>query len=223
MMILFLLVVVPLALAATVALWGFAGCGINLQVAPDAVSFEAKAQDNGTIELSWEHAALGFVRYEYDNPADTNGTSITIPNSFGRYVDSDVVEGTTYRYRLLTGPDLGFYSGDTLTTAKPRAPNSVKAIRKPDGHIALTWINTSSSRDFIIQVKIGNGQFVGIFVVHVDTFPYTVDAPAQTGALQYQVMSVVMGYQSVSLAAGATAPARVQIRSIPSVDPNSIS
>ena len=220
-------IIVPAVLGAVIALWGFAGCGaFDIEPPDDPTDFDAKALEDGTIEITWTgFAAVTFERdvlRSLPNPASSPSTAISLSGE-SPLVDDQVTEATDYSFvAALYNKESQLTSNVMkLTTTLPSKPENVSGLINSDGNIELRWTNTSKSKLFIIQRQIGTGDFEGEELLEINDFPHVIVSPPK-GSLQFQVIAVTQGYNN--FAQGYHNPidstGRTEIRSDPGRDPN---
>ena len=128
---------------------------------PAAPTLQATTVSSSQIQLSWNSAATGILRFHLERRSGTGSyAEINQPApSATAFDDTSLTAATTYFYRIRveTGAGLSAYSGEataTTTQALPAAPSNLRATPTSTTQVSLTWTNNAPSATAIrIEAK----------------------------------------------------------------------
>ena len=133
---------------------------------------------NGAVSLSWS-AAAGAASYNVKR-STTSNAEVTISNVVANsYYDTDVVNGTTYFYKVSSTNSAGQSANSSEVSATPNVPPSAPtglAATAGTNQVSLTWTASAGAASYNVKRATTSGAEVTI---------------ASTGSTSYTDMSAV--------------------------------
>jgi fibronectin type 3 domain-containing protein len=182
---------------------------------PSVPSALAATAGDGTITLSWGASVPTPVSYVLERKTGSAGNYVTIATPTARsYADTDLVNGTTYYYRVSAsnGSCSSAYSAEASATPVPTcnqtAPGSPDATPSGSVQVTLTWTASSPTPT---SYSIGRSTTSGSGYVSIDSVPGTTLTYVDTDTslvknttYYYRVTAVGSVCTAVSVEASAT-------------------
>ncbi|MBQ8411169.1 MAG: fibronectin type III domain-containing protein, partial [Ruminiclostridium sp.] len=136
--------------------------GNTIDASANSVSYRFKAKasvvpqnvkataGNKKVTLSWTEVS-GATKYRVQRLNGTTWSTISYPAT-NSYVDTDVTNGTTYKYRVLAYVNGAWGTASSVVSAKPfnATPQNLKATAG-DKNVKLTWTKVSGATKYRVQ------------------------------------------------------------------------
>ncbi len=188
--------------------------GNTIDASANSVSYRFKAKasvvpqnvkataGNKKVTLSWTEVS-GATKYRVQRLNGTTWSTISYPAT-NSYVDTDVTNGTTYKYRVLAYVNGAWGTASSVVSAKPfnATPQNVKATAG-DKNVKLTWTKVSGATKYRVQRLNGTTWST---INYPTTNSYTDTGLKNDTTYKYRVLAYVNGAWSTASSAVSAKP-----------------
>jgi len=182
--------------------FGFLGCGEDDSGPTGPVlnapqELVATALSETQISLTWTNVDEFISGYKIQRAEGAGGSFsqlIQLEGDVKTYTDSDLSEGSTYKYKVQSfqrDTDSPF-SGEASATTPPIAPSDLMAERVSGSEIDIFWTDNSAiEENYEVQMRIsGNPEYETVATLDPDVVEYSVTDLVESTVYQFRVRAV---------------------------------
>ncbi len=162
----------------------------------DPTELVGELQAGPQISLTWVDNALTETGFIIERSVDGGGFSLltTLAADTINYVDTDIVSGSAYVYRVAAinsaGPS-GWAISTLIETVPPVAPTDLLVESQAGPQIMLTWTDAAlNEAGYVIERDVNGGGFLPLTTLPADSITFTDTAVVSGETYIYRVAAV---------------------------------
>ncbi len=160
----------------------------------DPTDLVGELQAGPQISLTWVDNSLTETGFVVERDVDGGGfvPLTTLAADSMNYIDSDIVSGSAYVYRIAavnTAGLSGWVVSNLIETVPPAAPTDLTATLGVDPLVKLDWPDVSNETGYIIERDVDGGGFGSLVTLPADSITYP-DTPVDPGTYTYRIAAV---------------------------------